>query len=98
MSPAVFVIAVFVGASLTGLWLAVRLERFAPKSGRGAAACFALAWLVPGASMPFIGAALGALPVGVAILVSAFPTVALTFCLIAFGLHWLASLLGHAVR
>ena len=98
VSPAVFLVAVFVGSSLIGLWLATRLARFTPKSGYGAVACFALAWLVPGASMPVVQSALAALPVGVAILVSAFPVFVLTFALTAFGLRWLAGLMGNAVR
>ena len=98
MSPALFLVAVFVGSSLIGLWLAVRLERFTPKSGYGATACFALAWLIPGASLPLVGAALAVLPVGMALLVTAFPTFVATFALIGFGLRWLAGLLGHAAR
>jgi hypothetical protein len=98
VSPHAYLIAVTIGAAFLGLWLSVRLARFAPRRGFAAAACLALGWFVPRFGVPLLTAALARLPVGLAILTSIFPVFVLTFALIAFGLRYLASLAGHAVR
>jgi len=89
---------VAVGSALTGLWLVVRFERLTPKTGRGAALCFALAWALPGLAEPLLAPAMRHLPVGLAVLVAVFPVLAATFAVIALGLRYLVVAAGHALR
>jgi hypothetical protein len=98
MDPHVYVVAVAVGSALVGLWLAVRLNRFAPTSARAAGLCFVLAWLCPGLPGPLLVAALLHLPAGLAILATVFPVFVVTFALVAWVLRYLGGLLGHAAR
>lgn len=98
MNTGVYIVAVFVGSGLMGLWLAVRFDRLTPRSGRSAACCLALAWLVPGLAMPILDFALARLSLGLAILASVFPIFVATFALTAFGLRYLAELAGGATR
>ena len=98
MNPAVFLVAVLIAAASIGLWLSLRLPRLIPRSGYGAVGCFALAWLIPGISMPLVTFAIGRMPVGTAILLTVFPAFLATFTLTALGLRYLAGLAGHAIR
>jgi hypothetical protein len=98
MTTSVDLVAVLVGSALMGLWLAVRLERLTPRSGRTAACCLALAWLVPGLAMPILHFALAHLPPGLAVLSSVFPIFVATFALTALGLRYLVELAGSATR
>jgi hypothetical protein len=90
--------AVAVGSALVGLWLAVRLQRFAPAGARGAGLCFVLAWLSTGFAGPLFAAALLHLPAGLAVLATVFPVLVVTFALAAWVLRYLIGLLAHTVR
>jgi hypothetical protein len=98
MSPQAYLALVVLGAAGIGVWLAVRFARFTPRRGWTAAACFAVAWLATAVAAPLELAAADHLPVGQALFVSIFPAFVATFALIAFGLRYVVSLLGHAAR
>jgi hypothetical protein len=98
MDPHAYLAVVTVGAALMGLWLATRLAVVAPRGAVGAAACFALAWFTPKFCPPLLMAMAGRLPLGLAILCSIFPVLALSFALAACGLRYLVGLAGRAIR
>jgi len=98
MDPHAYLVAVLIGAALMGLWLSNRFAVVAPRGAVGAAACFALAWLVPRFGPPLLVATESKLPLGLAILCSIFPVLALSFALAACGLRYLVGLAGRAIR
>jgi hypothetical protein len=98
MDPHAFVMALALGGALLGLWLSVRFERVAPKTGKGAGLCFVAAWFVSGLAGPLAANALLYLPAGLALLVSVLPVLAVTFALTAWVLRYFVGLLGHATR
>jgi hypothetical protein len=98
MDPHAYAVAVVVGSALVGLWLAVRLQRFAPTNARSAGLCFVVVWLCPALAGPLLVAALLHLPVGLAVLVTVFPVFAVTFGLAGLLLRYLVGLIGHAAR
>lgn len=98
MNAHAYLMLVAVGSALVGLWLALRLERFTPKSGKAAGLCMLVAWLLPGVIRPLFPAALLHLPVGFAILAAVFPVLVTMFVLTAWTLRYFAGLLGHTAR
>jgi hypothetical protein len=98
MDPHAYLVAVLVGAALTGLWLSTRFAVVAPRGVLGAAACFALAWITPKLGPPLLIAMEDRLPLGLAILCSIFPVLALSFALAACALRYLVGLAGRAIR
>lgn len=98
MAPQAYLMVLTAGSALVGMWLAVRFERIAPKTGRGAALCIVAAWLLSGLVGPFFAAARLHLPIGLALFVATFPVFAVTFALVAAALRYFVGLLGHATR
>jgi hypothetical protein len=98
MDAHAYVGIVAAGSALVGLWVAVRLERFAPTTAKGAGLCFLLAWLCPGLIGPLFLTALLHMPVGLAILSTLFPVLVVTFTLAALALRYFAGLIGHTAR
>jgi hypothetical protein len=82
----VFLFVVALGSALVGLWLVARLPWLAPRSLLGAAACFALAWILPGLADQLLDLALARFSVGLAIMLAVFPALTATFALVAAGL------------
>jgi hypothetical protein len=93
-----YLLAVATASGLVGLWLVVRLPALAPRSLRGAGACFASAWILPALAVPLLEATMARLPLGPAILVAIFPPLTATFALVGAGLRYVAGLTDHAVR
>jgi hypothetical protein len=98
MNAHAYLMLVAAGSAAVGLWITVRLERLTPKTGRGAGVCVLAAWLVPGVMRSLFATALLHLPVGLAILVTIFPLLVVTFALTAWALRYFVGLLGHTAR
>lgn len=98
MDAHAYLFVVAVGSAGVGLWLAVRLQRFGPKTAGTAGLCFLFAWLLPGLAGPLLVAALVHLPVGLALLATVFPVLVASFALTAWTLQYLASRVGHTIR
>ena len=94
-----YLMVVVAGAALVGLWIVARLPKAGPTTTRGAALCFALAWVLPGLAPPLLTAALPHLPAGPAVLLTVFPVLGATFAVIGLGLRYVVGLLGgHTAR
>lgn len=94
-----YLMVVVLGAGLVGLWIVARLPRAGPKTTRGTALCFVLAWAVPGLAPPLLAVALLHMPAGPAVLTTVFPVLAATFALIGLALRYVVGLLGgHTAR
>lgn len=82
----VFLVVVAVGSALVGLWVVIRVPWLAPRSLPGAAACFAVAWVLPGLADSLLNLTLERFSVGLAIFLAVFPLLTATFALVAAGL------------
>ena len=98
MTPHTYLLVVAAASAPVGLWIALRLARFAPTGTRGATVCLIAAVFVPDLATPAAHALANRAPDGISLLLAVFPVLVVTFTLAAWALRYFADLIQHASR